>query len=323
MTISETLPLLEQAVLKLNFGQKPANLYDPLYYIMQLGGKRLRPYLCLLGYDLYKNNWQSIINEALSVEVFHNFTLLHDDIMDQAPTRRGKPTVHKVWSEPVAILAGDVMLVRAYEMLFNVPSDKLKTVLQNFSQTAAEVCEGQQMDMDFETTAHVTKENYIEMIRLKTSVLLGYALQLGAILANAPDKDAKILYQVGVDAGIGFQIMDDILDVYGDPAKFGKQVGGDILSNKKTYMLLLAQEQATGNIAANLNEWLSKTNFDPIEKVAAVTQIYDKLGIKQQVEQIMKSYFDKAFKNLKNLSVPIEKTASISAFLNELIQREN
>ncbi len=218
-----------------SFGGKPLELYEPIDYIMSLGGKRMRPYLVLLSYGLFRNNPEAIIKPALSVEVFHNFTLMHDDIMDEAPLRRGQDTVHKKWNENVAILSGDVMLVEAYKLLMDIDSDILKSVIERFNVTAAEVCEGQQLDMNFETIQEVSIDQYLDMIRLKTAVLLGYSMELGGILARTSENICRELNQAGVNMGMGFQLMDDLLDVYADSDKFGKQTGGDILSNKRPF----------------------------------------------------------------------------------------
>jgi geranylgeranyl diphosphate synthase, type II len=305
------------------YGENPPELYDPLSYIMSLGGKRLRPMLTLIGASLYSEDWQKALKPALAVEVFHNFTLLHDDIMDKAPTRRGQPTVHKRWNDNVAILSGDVMLVKAYEFLFDVENSLLKSILQAFSKTAAEVCEGQQLDMNFETLPDVTLDEYLNMIRLKTSVLLGFALKLGAILGGAEELEANKLYNIGLNAGMGFQLMDDLLDVYGNPEKFGKQVGGDIISNKKTYLLILAKNQAMGLVQEKLNYWLTATQFDNIEKIKEVTDIYNVLNIRPQAESMMNDYFQKCFDEIDNLSLSDEKKKSLITFLRELTQRES
>jgi geranylgeranyl diphosphate synthase, type II len=323
MNFEKLLTALKLEISKQNYGENPPELYEPIRYIMALGGKRLRPMLTLIGASLYSENWQKALKPAMAVEVFHNFTLLHDDIMDKAPTRRGQPTVHKKWNDNVAILSGDVMLVKAYELLFEIESEKLKAVLEGFSQTAAEVCEGQQLDMNFETIDTVTLEDYLNMIRLKTSVLLGFSLKLGAMLGGSTERDSEKMYQIGLNAGMGFQLMDDILDVYGDPEKFGKQVGGDIISNKKTYLLILAKNQAKGVVQEKLNYWLSATDFDISDKVNEVTNIYNVLNIKSQVEALMENYFQKCFDEIESLSLPAEKKQILTAFFKELTERES
>lgn len=306
-----------------NYGQHPPELYDPIRYIMSLGGKRMRPLLTLMAAYLFTDDWQKAIQPALGVEVFHNFSLMHDDIMDQAPLRRGQPTVHEKWNQNIAILSGDVMLVNAYELLLTVEADKLKSVMTRFSRTAAEVCEGQQLDMNFETRWDVTEAEYIEMIRLKTSVLLGYALELGGLIAGADDETTRHLYEGGVNIGIGFQLKDDLLDVYGDPAKFGKQVGGDIIANKKTFLLIEALEQAKGPIRDELTDWLSKSATDKAEKVRAVTTIYEQLRIRQITEARIGDYFSRGFANFDQIKAdPARKTLLIQ-FVRQLAERES
>ncbi|PZX50499.1 polyprenyl synthetase family protein [Algoriphagus chordae] len=276
-------------------GKSPRELYEPITYILSLDGKRIRPLLSLLAYGIYKTDPETILSQAAAVEVFHNFTLMHDDIMDDAPLRRGKEAVHVKWNNNVAILSGDVMLVKAYDLLLATETNKLGEVIRLFNKTASEVCEGQQFDMNFETLKAVHEEEYLTMIRLKTAVLLGFALKLGALLAGAEQGDAQKLYDFGVNVGVGFQLKDDLLDVFADQAKFGKQVGGDIISNKKTFLLIKALELAEGEDAEALNYWLAKTDFDKDEKVKAVRGIYEKLGIKTITETKMNSYFEAGF----------------------------
>ncbi|WP_339870358.1 polyprenyl synthetase family protein [uncultured Algoriphagus sp.] len=276
-------------------GKSPRELYEPITYILSLDGKRIRPLLSLLAYGIYKTNPEAILSQAAAVEVFHNFTLMHDDIMDDAPLRRGKDAVHVKWDKNVAILSGDVMLVKAYDLLLPTDADKLGQVIRLFNKTAAEVCEGQQFDMNFESLASVNEYEYLNMIRLKTAVLLGFALQLGALLAGAEKEDAQKLYDFGMNIGVGFQLKDDLLDVFADQAKFGKQVGGDIISNKKTFLLIKALELAKGKDAEELNFWIAQKDFDKEEKVKAVRGIYEKLGIKAITEAKMNSYFEAGF----------------------------
>lgn len=322
MTTKQFIQALEEEFQQQQYGQSPVELYEPIRYLMSLGGKRLRPLMTLMSTALFTDEWQKAIKPATAVEVFHNFTLMHDDIMDKAPLRRGKPTVHAKWNDNTAILSGDVMLVQAYELMLFVEDKNLKKALQRFNRTAAEVCEGQQFDMNFETRENVTEEEYIEMIRLKTSVLLGFALELGGIIGGASDKTCQTLYDLGINIGLGFQLKDDVLDVYGDPVKFGKQVGGDIISNKKTYMLIEALSSATGETKAQLEHWLSLKDFDPAEKVNAVRGIYDQLGIRQLAEAKINEYFEKAFDLLDSLKVEAERKAELRAFANILIDRE-
>jgi geranylgeranyl diphosphate synthase type II len=316
--------LLQQALKELDYGQQPAALYDPIRYIMSLGGKRLRPLLTLMGAQLFTDELSPFVKPALATEVFHNFTLLHDDLMDQAPLRRGQPTVHEKWNPNVAILSGDVMLVRAYELLFeNVSLPLLPQVLRRFSQTAAEVCEGQQWDMNFETETTVTIPQYLDMIRLKTAVLLGFALELGALLAGAPATDAEHLRQFGTDIGLAFQLRDDLLDVYGDAATFGKRVGGDIISDKKTFLLLTAQAQADAAQQATLARYLGQPVLDAEAKVQAVRGIYDELQIRPQTEALINDYFQAALLHLKRLQVLAARKEPLRQLALQLLERES
>jgi geranylgeranyl diphosphate synthase type II len=290
---------------------------------MGLGGKRIRPLLSLLAYGMYGKNPTEIFSQAAALEVFHNFTLMHDDIMDQAPLRRGKPTVHEKWNAKIAILSGDVMLVRAYDLLLPTPTALLPEVIRIFNKTAAEVCEGQQLDMNFEGYETVAEEDYIHMIRLKTAVLLGLALQIGALLAGASKEDVERIYEFGVNIGVGFQLQDDLLDVYADQAKFGKQVGGDIISNKKTFLLIKALELAKGKEKEELQHWLGLTQFDKGEKVAAVKGIYEQLGIRSLTEKKMQSYFEKGFQQLDALQITDSVYyAALLGVTQELMHRE-
>lgn len=321
-TVAHFHAMLEKRIKGHMYGQHPKELYQPIEYIMNLGGKRLRPLLVLLGYSLFKRDVQSIVDQALAVEVFHNFTLLHDDIMDEAPLRRGKPTVHEKWNHNTAILSGDVMLVKAYELLLSAPKGKLKPLMRLFNKTACEVCEGQQMDMLFESKKTVTEDEYIEMIRLKTAVLLGMSLEFGAVLADAEEADVKALRKFGENIGIGFQLKDDLLDVYADKVKFGKQVGGDILSNKKTFLLINALERAKKTQKTELDKWLKAEMFKPEEKVKAVTEIYNQLEIKELTEAKMNDYFTKGFDQLKKINSSLPERARLREFAEGLIERQ-
>ena len=319
--LKERIALINQRLSELKYGEDPEELYEPIRYIMTLGGKRMRPLLVLLAYELFKDDSATILDQAIAVEVFHNFTLMHDDIMDEAPLRRGKATVHERWNENTAILSGDVMLVKAYDMLIEAPGD-LKKILAAFNECAAGVCEGQQKDMNFESLPTVAEATYIDMIRLKTAVLLGFSLKLGAMLANAPESDAELLYSFGVSIGIGFQLKDDLLDVYADQEKFGKQVGGDIIANKKTFLLLKALELAKGEDQTALKQWLAAEGFNKQDKVAAVTAIYDKLGIKPLTEEKINAYFDEGFEALEGLTISEERKAPLIDFTRYLIDRD-
>lgn len=265
-------------------------LYDPIDYVMSLGGKRIRPSLLLMSADAFGANPRDLVNQALAIEVFHNFTLLHDDVMDNAPVRRGKPTVHVKWSENTAILSGDAMLIKAYELLADgMPADKLPYVLALFSKTAREVCEGQQLDMEFESRNDVAESEYLEMIRLKTAVLLAASLKIGAMLAGADEDKADLIYEFGINIGLAFQLKDDLLDVYGDPDSFGKQVGGDIKERKKTFLLINAYAKATASQRERLDTLLAEDDVD----VKAVTEIYDEIDVKSICEAKMSECLDK------------------------------
>ncbi len=306
----------------LSWEGKPSNLYDPAEYIMSLGGKRLRPILTFIGAQLYTEDLNKAIPPALAVEIFHNFSLVHDDIMDEAPLRRGKPTVHEKWNDNVAILSGDMMLVKAYQQLENVDTALQSTLLPIFSRMAIEVCEGQMLDMDFENRDTVSPEEYLQMIAFKTSVLIGAAFQMGALVGGASIEDAEKLYTFGLDLGISFQIMDDYLDVYGDPEKFGKQVGGDILANKKTLLQIEALKRAEGTPhAQSLAQWMN-TSDKPEEKIAAVTAIYSALGIDQYALDKAEEYYNMALEQIEPLHISQDKKEEVKAFANWLFHRD-
>lgn len=315
--------LIYDALKDRKYGVHPESLYEPIRYIMNLGGKRLRPLLVLMGYGLFRDDPERIVEQALAVEVFHNFSLMHDDIMDRAPLRRGKPTVHQKWNDSTAILSGDVMLIRAYDLLLKSPSDVLLPAMHAFNQCAAEVCEGQQLDMLFEERGNVDEAEYIEMIRLKTAVLLGYSLELGAILAGATEQDREELRLFGTLAGIGFQLQDDYLDVFADKDKFGKQVGGDIISNKKTYLLIKSLELAHGSHAKDLKYWLSQENFNAGEKVQAVKNIYEHLRVDALTQDKMAHYFDQALTHLRRVDAPMPRLTALRNFATILIKRDS
>jgi geranylgeranyl diphosphate synthase type II len=321
-TIKKYVQQIDLELKNLSFGQYPENLYDPISYILQLGGKRIRPLLTLLAYSLYNKNYQKILRPSLAVEIFHNFTLLHDDIMDKAPLRRGKPTVHNRWNESTAILSGDVMLVRVYDLLMEVDAGIMKRVVKDFNDCAARVCEGQQMDMDFETKIHVSEDEYIGMIEYKTAVLIGFSLSFGGILASATEADIGLLSDFGINLGIGFQLMDDLLDVYADHQKFGKQVGGDIISNKKTFLLLKAMELSGGRELEELNRWIRMKDFDPAEKVEAVKEIYRKAGIRQLANEKINHYFSVAHRDLDKIEVGENKKKDLRVLTEYLMNRE-
>lgn len=320
--MKQYIDIIEKNLASYDFGSEPFELYEPIRYVLSLGGKRLRPVLTLMAYELFDNKLDKAVFPAMGVEVFHNFTLLHDDIMDNAPLRRGKSTVHKKWDTSIAILSGDVMLVRAYELLSKTDKKNMSLILSKFSQCAVQVCEGQQYDMQFETATTVTEEEYISMIQLKTAVLLAFSLELGAILGGAEQNISDQLYQFGINIGLGFQLKDDLLDVFADSAKFGKQVGGDIISNKKTYLLIKALELAEGNTKETLKHWLSVKDFDPAEKVHAVKEVYDELGIQKRSEDKMNEYFDAGIKFYDELPIEEGRKAPLRELTLALIDRE-
>jgi geranylgeranyl diphosphate synthase type II len=301
---------------------KEMELYAPVKYILDLGGKRMRPVLTLMGTDLFDGNLADSYKSALGIEVFHNFTLLHDDIMDKAPLRRGKSTVHEKWSVNAAILSGDVMFVQAFTLVTSCKNQYLRAVIDIFNVTAIEVCEGQQLDMEFETRSDVTLAEYLEMIRLKTSVLVGCALELGAVLADAPKADSRNLYEFGMNLGMAFQIKDDILDVFGDAELVGKQVGGDIISNKKTYLLLKALEDANEQQASELKNWMNNGVANPGEKVKAVTAIFEDLNIKEKADQLMTEYYQKSLDSLSKININDHKKGYLKGFAEALMDRK-
>lgn len=320
--ISKYQQYIDLEIKKHKYGKEPFSLYEPIRYLMNIGGKRMRPMLTLLSYSLFKQDVKTIVPYAVAVEAFHNFTLMHDDIMDNAPLRRGNVTVHEKWNVNTAILSGDVMQVKVYDMLLGLPAEKFKTVVTSFNKCATEVCEGQQWDMEFETKDVVTEAQYINMIKQKTAVLLGFSLEMGAILADASTDDRKALREFGTNIGIGFQLKDDLLDAYADPKKFGKQVGGDIIANKKTFLLIKALEKATGKEKKELSLWLSEKKFKKQEKVSAVKEIFDSLNIPSLTEKKINQYFAKGFSQLEKLSSPNGKEI-LKGFAENLIERQS
>ncbi len=321
-TPNELLGRINDYIDGLAYDRKPETIYAPIKYVLSIGGKRIRPVLMLLAYNLYKDDPEGILKQACALETYHNYTLLHDDLMDNAELRRGKPTVHKKWDANTAILSGDSMLVLAYQRMADCPAAKLKPVLDLFTETALEIGEGQQYDMDFEVRNDVTEEEYIEMIRLKTSVLLACAAKIGAILADAPAADADALYRFGERLGLAFQLQDDLLDVYGDPKVFGKAIGGDIVSNKKTYMLINAYRLADASQRAELERWVAATEFDRAEKIAAVTRLYDQIGIRRLCEEKIGYYFGEAGRCLDSVAVADDRKQQLRLFMRELVRRE-
>jgi geranylgeranyl diphosphate synthase, type II len=299
----------------------PANLYSPVEYSLEMGGKRLRPVLLLLSYNMFSDSVQNAIPAALAIEIFHNFTLLHDDIMDKADVRRNRPTVHKKFSENSAILSGDVMAFLSYQYLLECKSDNLNEVLWLFTKTAIEVCEGQQLDMEFENRLNVEESEYLEMIRLKTAVLLACGLKAGALLANADIKIANQLYEYGINLGIAFQLQDDLLDSFGSQESFGKKIGGDILANKKTFLSIKALENATGEVKSELLSWISKTEYNPSEKIAAVLDMYNQLNIKELTEQKIESYFQKCTTVFQQISIDEKQKQQLKEISKGMLNR--
>lgn len=302
----EILAKVNQGLAALQLERQPFGLYRPIRYVLSIGGKRLRPVLLLMSYNMYKDDIGSAMPSALGIETYHNYTLLHDDVMDRAEVRRGKPCVHKVWNDNTAILSGDSMLVMAYQLMAQCPSPHLKDVLDLFTVTALEIGEGQQYDVDFESRMDVRPEEYLEMIRLKTSVLLACSLKLGAVQAGASAEDCNLLYRFGESIGLAFQLQDDLLDVYGNYETFGKKIGGDILCNKKTYLLIKALEGADEKQRAELVRWISAKEYVPEEKIAAVTSLYNQIGVRQVCEELIGQYFDEARLLLDKVSAPKE-----------------
>ena len=317
----EILRIVNEGLEALPYDRRPVSLYEPIRYVLSLGGKRIRPVLMLLGYNLYKDHPEDILMPALGLETYHNYTLLHDDLMDNADLRRGHQTVHKKWDANTAILSGDSMLVLAYQRIAQCDAAYLPQVLDLFTETALEIGEGQQYDMDFENRNDVTEDEYIEMIRLKTSVLLACALKIGAILGGASKEDADLLYQFGEEIGLAFQLQDDLLDVYGDPKVFGKAIGGDITSNKKTYMLINAYNRANDEQRKELEHWIGAKEFNRQEKVAAVTRLYDEIGIRQLCEEKINFYFEQARQTLCEVNIPDDRKQHLRAYMDELLHR--
>lgn len=322
LTATEIQEKVNAYIASLPYERKPKSLYDPIEYVLAAGGKRIRPSFVLMAYNLFHDDVDRILPVATALETYHNYTLLHDDLMDKADMRRGRPTVHKKWDDNTAILSGDTMLVLAYEHLAKCDTKYLKPALDLFTETALEVSEGQQFDMEFETRNDVTEEEYIEMIRLKTSVLLACALKMGAVVAGASDADANALYAFGEKVGLAFQLQDDLLDVYGDPKVFGKAIGGDITSNKKTFMLINAFNRADAETRAELERWTTATEFDPAEKIAAVTEIYNRLGIDKLAEQRIKEYFEQSRQHLDELSVSDDRKAVLREYTERMMNRK-
>lgn len=322
MTVKEITELVNEGINSLPYDRKPQSLYEPIIYTMSQGGKRIRPVLTLLSYYMFRDDIRQALPCAMGLEIYHNYTLLHDDLMDNADMRRGNMTVHKKWDANTAILSGDSMLVLSYQLMSQCPQEMLQQVIDTFTITALEIGEGQQYDMDFEKRTDVTEEEYIEMIRLKTSVLLACAAKIGAILAGASSEEQNHAYRFGEQLGLAFQLQDDFLDVYGDEKVFGKKIGGDITSNKKTYMLIKALERAEGIDRQQLEYWIKAQEFDRSEKVNAVTEIYTRLGIDTLAKERIDKYFTSALNHLDAISAPAERKAELLSFVQQMMRRE-
>lgn len=323
LTSKEIQKLIRQRIQDMPFERKPQSLYAPVRYVLSLGGKRVRPTLMLMAYNMYKDRPEDIMSAAIGLETYHNYTLLHDDLMDNAPVRRGNPTVHVKWSPNAAILSGDSMLVMAYQYIGRCAPAYLPQVLNLFTTTALEIGEGQQYDMEFETRSDVREEEYLEMIRLKTSVLLACALKMGALLADAPAQDADLLYCFGEQIGLAFQLQDDYLDCYGDFETFGKRIGGDILSNKKTYMLINALQLAGEVQRKELISWIEAKDFDAQEKIDRVTALYSEIGIPQLVQQRINECYDRAETALRAVRLPEERKQVLLNFARDMLNRQS
>jgi geranylgeranyl diphosphate synthase type II len=323
LEFKELLNIVNSEIEKLELEKKPVELYQPIRYALETGGKRLRPVLVLAAYNLFYDDVEKAISPALAIEIFHNFTLLHDDIMDKADLRRNRPTVHKKWNDNVAILSGDAMLIKAYSLILQSPQPSLPEIFDLFNQTAMQVCEGQQLDMNYEDRLDVSENEYIEMIRLKTSVLVAASLKMGALCARANEKDANLLYDFGLKLGLAFQLQDDYLDAYGDPEKFGKKTGGDIVANKKTYLLIKSLEMAQGELKNKLNNLIVDSSIIENIKIQKVIEIFNQLNIKDLVKKKMDQYYNQAIDALNMVEVDQAKKAFLIEFADKLMIRES
>ena len=323
ISFSEARDCINRNLDKLPLKKDPAGLYDPISYIIGIGGKRVRPSLVLMSCNLFTDNFKLAVNPALGIELFHNFTLLHDDIMDEAAVRRSHPTVHNKWDRNTAILSGDAMSIMSYNLISACDEAVVKPVLELFSKTALEVCEGQQMDMDFEAARQVTTQQYLKMIELKTAVLLAASMGIGALVGGAEKKNVDELYMLGKNLGMAFQMRDDYLDVYGEPEVFGKRIGQDILANKKTFLLVRSLELAADKNRNELLDWISHSHPDPQGKISEVTRIYDQLGIKAVAEQAMNGYYQSAMVNLDRVGVADQRKMHIRELVGSLLYRDS
>ncbi len=322
ITLKTASQKIGDALDELDLLQPPFELYEPVEYMLSLGGKRLRPALVLLSTSIYSDQLEKALKPALGLEIFHNFSLVHDDIMDQAKTRRNHPTVHERWDNRTGILSGDAMMIKAYQLIMECEGKLLKDVLNLFNKTAMQVCKGQQYDINFEHRHDVREDEYLRMIELKTAVLIACALEMGAIIGHAPSKDAKSLYEYGKQLGLAFQLQDDLLDTYGDGDRFGKMIGGDILINKKTYLLVKALKLAKGNVYDELIYWLEKSDFEEKMKLDTVMEIYNDLRIKEITEQKINHHFEMAHVALEQLNFTSEANANLDELTNFLVDRQ-
>lgn len=325
LSFEDTLPIIEHAVRELRFDDPPQSLFDPIVYTLSLGGKRIRPAFTLMACNLYSSEVEQAIKPALGIEVFHNFTLLHDDLMDEARKRRGQPTVHVKWNRNTAVLSGDAMLITAYRLIGETSSELLKKILDLFTRTALEICEGQQYDMEFESRPDVTEAEYLEMIRLKTAVLLACSLKTGALIGGASEQEADILYRFGIYIGLAFQLQDDLLDVYGSPETFGKNIGGDILCNKKTFLLIHTLASASPEQKEQIVYYQHPDKaacYTADEKIKAITSIYDQLNIRELTQEQMKHYYNLAMDELALLKIPQERLSELHRVCRKLMNRE-
>ena len=322
-TFDQVLHIIESEINQLQFDRQPQHLYLPVQYILSLGGKRIRPALVLMACNLYCEEVEKAIKPAIGLEIFHNFTLLHDDLIDEADKRRNQLTVHKKWNTNTAILSGDAMLILAYQLIAETPQQQLKTILDLFTQTALEICEGQQYDMEFEMRRDVTEEEYMEMIRLKTAVLLACCLKVGALIGGASGEEANRLYQFGIFTGIAFQLQDDLLDTFGDPQTFGKNIGGDILCNKKTFLLIQTMLRASKQQKEVIRSFQSGRNDRPEEKITAIKSIYESLGVHELTNDKIQYYFDLAMKELSRLYLPADRLKTLHQTITLLMGRKS
>jgi geranylgeranyl diphosphate synthase, type II len=322
VTLKQAQDIINESINKLNFDLKPKELYDPIVYMLKLGGKRIRPVLIILGCDLFSEDISPAINPAIAFELLHNFTLVHDDIMDNANLRRGKQTVHSKWGNNVALLSGDAMCIKAYEYINKCDERYLKKAIEVFNDAAIKVCEGQQLDMNFETRQSVSEDEYLQMIGFKTSALFASSLKTGAIVGGSSSIDAELMYDFGLNLGFAFQLQDDYLDVFGDESAIGKEIGKDIVSNKKTYLLIKALELANGSRQDSLKKWIFIKNFNPEEKIKAVQLIYLSLGIRELTLKAIENYFIKALDDLKKTSAPDNRKLELKNFISSIRNRK-